>query len=309
MRDVECIIVTFDSAATIGECLTSIQKYLPQAKVTVVDNASVDGTTAVVESLAGVNLVQSGANLGYAGALNMAIRKSAAKVLLIVNPDVVFHSSPVPLIERLDSKTWVTGPKLWDSNGIQFACARRLPSAGSVLIDQLRIPRTLIKILRLKDTYISAWDHRCSRVVEALSGACFAILKSTWNEVGGMSEDGFMYYEDIDFFRRIRHAGGTCLYLPEVSAFHVGAGSSQTVEPEGKVRRQLGAILLFGLREPGHPRYWRGAIAAGQLLRGVIIGFRHPRRARRYLLRAAWVLVVSEAQLTQADPLHRVGAT
>jgi GT2 family glycosyltransferase len=56
--------------------------------------------------------------------------------------------------------------------------------------------------------------------VSAVSGACFAMPRSLWNELGGLDESFFTYLEDTDLSLRARLAGYRCVYVPEAVVYH-----------------------------------------------------------------------------------------
>src|SRR5260370_30986132 len=91
MRAVSIGIVAWNCKKVAEECVESLRAYSqdPNAEIIVVDNASSDGTCELVrDSYPGVTLIQSEANLGFAKANNIGIRKSSGKYICLVNPDV-----------------------------------------------------------------------------------------------------------------------------------------------------------------------------------------------------------------------------
>src|SRR5260370_31135168 len=91
MKAISIVIVTWNCKKFAEECLGSLRAYSqdPNAEIIVVDNASSDGTCELVrDSYPGVTLIQSEANLGFAKANNIRIRKSSGKHICLVNPYV-----------------------------------------------------------------------------------------------------------------------------------------------------------------------------------------------------------------------------
>ena len=302
--DLDVVIPTRDSGEVLGRCLASFRTYAPGSRLTVVDNDSRDDTVQIASDLAD-RVIQLGANRGYAAAL-AAGSEGTREFLIGCNPDIELRTGIAPLFAALERPFDVSGPMLFSEAGIQFACARRLPSLAVVLVDAMHLPRAAISALRLPDLYLSAWSHDDARDVPALSGAFFCIRRRDWLALGGMSVDGFMYFEDIDFFRRVARAGGRSRYRPEVRVFHIGAGSSATTEREPLVRMMLGATLLFAHREGRRVHLWRAVLAFGQLLRmAATMAHRDWPRAREYLARARWLWTVSAEDLTNPAPPAR----
>jgi len=114
------VIVTFNSAADIGTCLESIPAAARHTDydVIVVDNASADGTAALVrERWPHVRVVDAGGNLGFARANNLGIRATAGELVLLLNPDAVPGDDAIDrLVAVLDEMPGVAvaGPRIVD---------------------------------------------------------------------------------------------------------------------------------------------------------------------------------------------------
>ena len=62
---------------------------------------------------------------------------------------------------------------------------------------------------------------------DMVSGACFAIGREAFLELGGFDERYFMYFEDADLCRRAARAGMAIRYVPSAVVTHVGGASSE----------------------------------------------------------------------------------
>src|SRR5450631_756131 len=94
MSDIAIIIVTYNSAAEIGECLDAALS--SGAEIVVVDNASQDGTISEVRRR-GVRLIANSVNRGFAGAVNQGFTEIKNPYVLLLNPDAVIQTSLEPL--------------------------------------------------------------------------------------------------------------------------------------------------------------------------------------------------------------------
>ena len=63
--------------------------------------------------------------------------------------------------------------------------------------------------------------------VDAVSGSFLMIRRTTFSDVGGMDEDFFLHFEDLDLCRRVRDAGWKVVFVPDISIFHYRGGSSE----------------------------------------------------------------------------------
>jgi GT2 family glycosyltransferase len=63
--------------------------------------------------------------------------------------------------------------------------------------------------------------------VDWVSGACLCVRRDAFEAAGGLDEGFFLYWEDADFCRRLKHAGWRTVYVPMAGAVHVGGRSSR----------------------------------------------------------------------------------
>jgi GT2 family glycosyltransferase len=63
-------------------------------------------------------------------------------------------------------------------------------------------------------------------LTDYVPGCCCLISTTAWQQVGAYREDYFMYYEDVEWCERARHAGWSCLYLGEVLCQHEGSATA-----------------------------------------------------------------------------------
>src|SRR3954468_14702819 len=88
---VAVVVVCHDSAADLAATLPALAAQLAtEDELVLVDNASADGTPATARALApAATVIETGANLGFAGGCNAGAGASAASLLLFLNPDAV----------------------------------------------------------------------------------------------------------------------------------------------------------------------------------------------------------------------------
>jgi GT2 family glycosyltransferase len=191
-------MVTFDSADALRRTLPALQAELrPDDELVVVDNASGDGTLAVVAELAPTAIVVAGkSNVGFAAACNVGAARASRELLCFLNPDAVPQPGFRDAIEKpaLDGSGWTAWQTLVASDG-----GARVSSAGGVL----------------HFTGIAwagaAGRPRGSRVERLgfLSGACLVVGRADFLELGGFAGDYFLYHEDVDLSLRVLLEGGS----------------------------------------------------------------------------------------------------
>lgn len=210
--DVTAIVVTFDSAHALPECLGALKS--DGVPVLVVDNASGDDTTAIAEGQ-GVRVIRNACNLGYGRANNIGVRAADSEFVLIVNPDCIVD--PGAVASLIDA-------------------ARRYPDAGffapQIIEPSGRVffqPRSLLSpyLHNPKGKLVLPEGEACAPF---FSGACFLMRRELFLRLGGFDESIFLFYEDDDLCRRVADAGSALIYVPQAIVRH-GRGQSSEEKP------------------------------------------------------------------------------
>jgi hypothetical protein len=229
------VIVTYNSAVTIDDCLRSLAGTVDAGifKVIVVDNASSDGTADLIaKKYPWVELIRSSVNCGFAAGNNLALVHLVGDYCFFLNPDTrVGAGCSKGLMEFLDNHhdAGCVGPAVVSKDGKKtlsyFAFTGFMTSIWVALGIQKFLPlnRTGKRIeLRRKPP---------NKVVEVdrLLGAAMMIRNEILAKVKGFDERFFLYSEEEDFCRQIQNAGWKIYYTPWYFIIHSGsASSSQT---------------------------------------------------------------------------------
>lgn len=232
--DLSVIVVSFNSAAFLERCLASVDAWLRGVDhhVCVVDNASSDGSVALVHRLfPRVEVIANRENLGFAAGVNRGLRATEGRYVLWLNPDAeLLDGGARDLIDYLGThpRVGIVGPQLVDPSGeVQLSC-RSFPSYRTALFHRYSLMTRLFPGNPGSREYLlSDWDHRSARAVDWVSGACLLHRRSVLDEVGGLDERFFMYCEDVDFCLRARQAGWGVQYHPAMRVLHHIGGSSR----------------------------------------------------------------------------------
>ena len=308
------VIVTYNSAAHVGECLRPLVD--AGVEIHVVDNASTDETASLVRRLAPhAHVVANESNVGFAAAVNQAAERTAADVIVLVNPDCVVPTRTIRgLADYLAAHPGVgaVGPRLRDAAGRTAVSAHPFESARTVIASRFGgsvVPlgiRRLVAPRERRRNYSACVEGEAALDVDWISGACLAVRASALRAVGGLDEGYFMYYEDEELCLQLWRAGARVVYLPTVEAQHVGGASSS--DPAHVWPHLYRSLLRFQAR---HRPHTYGIVRSAILLRallGVGIGMVHDfvaaARAERGRRARAWLRVAAIAA-TEARGLAR----
>jgi N-acetylglucosaminyl-diphospho-decaprenol L-rhamnosyltransferase len=233
--NVAIITVSYNSSAQLSDFLASATKSVASpSQITVVDNNSAD--IAVTEKLTkklGANLLKLEKNVGYGAAVNKAVPALPQELstLLVCNPDSELNTEAVVALAKAvtDSSVGVAGPRIYNEDGSVYPSARAIPSirngVGHALFANIWPSNPWTK------SYLSEAHLQNTTVPTGwVSGACLAIRKDLFTQVGGFDDNYFMYFEDVDLGYRTGKFGFTNLYVPEVSITHIGGESTKAIK-------------------------------------------------------------------------------
>jgi N-acetylglucosaminyl-diphospho-decaprenol L-rhamnosyltransferase len=230
--DLAILIVNWNGGEMLRDLLLSIDKNRGDLRLQtiVVDNASRDGSTAMLETdFPQVRLIRNFENLGFGRANNQAAKEADAPILLMLNNDTVMLPGAMQkLMDFLGrhSEVVAVGPKMLDGNGRPQTSGRNLPSLPAVL-HSLHVTKWMGMSRRAYKQYRKTeHDPGCEGPVPQVDAACLAIRRSVFEECGGFDEGYEFGVEDVDLCVRLAKLG-TIYYLPEAEVQHYGRVSSR----------------------------------------------------------------------------------
>jgi GT2 family glycosyltransferase len=232
MDELSVVIVTHNSAAVLPACLSAA--FACANDVIVVDNASADATVAAARAFPDANVIANSENLGFAGGVNQGVRHSRHENILVLNPDTVLRNHPRPLITACRTLGYgaATGMLLGldglPQRGFNF---RRLPSPWSLAFEVLGINRSAPWNPVNRGWRATDADPFAPQDVGQPAGAFLVFRKEVWEALGGFDTRFHpVWFEDVDFCRRLDLGGWRIRYVPEVQAWHAGGASIGSME-------------------------------------------------------------------------------
>ena len=242
------IIVTFNSIAEIDACLDSLIGHTTPfpTTITVVDNASKDGTAAHVrQKYPMVQVIDSGGNIGFAKANNIGIRATKGDYVLLLNPDTVAPPGAIQtLVRGLASHpdAAIAGSRLLSDRGFpELSWGDKITPWNET--KQMIFSRLYLRKLRF---IVRKMDRlsRQARQVDWVSGACMVIRRPDLEAVGLLDERYFMYNEDVDLCIEMKKRGRSTLYIAGAEVLHY-RGKSAPKNPELERRRQQSHVAYY----------------------------------------------------------------
>jgi GT2 family glycosyltransferase len=272
MAQIGIIIVTYNSGAEIGRCLD--HAISTGADIIVIDNASTDSTLAEVKSR-NVRLIANPTNLGFAAAVNQGFTVLDCTYVLLLNPDAVIQTGLLPLQKACDLPGSAgAGGRLTGADGRPQAgfMVRALPTPAALVLETLVLNRIWPGNPVNQHYRDLGRDYSVQSEAEQPAGAFFMIRRVVWQELGGLDEGFFpLWFEDVDFCRRIRDRGYRLYYVPQAVAIHTGGHSIPRLPVEMRSFYWYRSLLRYSVKHFG-PAAFRVvclAVVTGSIFRSI----------------------------------------
>lgn len=231
---VSFIVVSYNTRELLDACLASIFRETKGVsfEVIVVDNASTDGSQAMVRARHPlVVLIESPKNLGFGRANNLGFKHSRGHYVALLNSDaLLLEDTATELVRFLERspRAGVVGPDVVLMDGTRQTKTRgMLPSARVMLNQNLLLCRLFPRSRFFAGLYVEREWARESRI-GWVSGVCMLIRCETYAQCGGFDPKIFMYAEDVDFCRRCSLLGWEVWRINAHAVKHLCGGSTKS---------------------------------------------------------------------------------
>lgn len=291
------VVVTWNAADVLARCLDSVrtQDVSGGIETIVVDNASTDGTQAVLERHADhVRVIRNATNLGFSEGNNQGARAATGDVLHFLNSDTELLQPDALerlMLELAKPGVGLVGPRLENPDGTLQTSCRADPTVVRSALVAVGAHRFAPNPLRVR-ILPAAWSHDRARDVDWVVGAALSVRADAFRYAGGFWP--IHYAEEQDLARKLRRAGFRVRFLPEVRVMHVeNVSNKQRFSSPERAARTAEAERAFLDKHlsPRRAAAIRRITAAGHLGRSAILRrLGHADRADVYAAMAAPLL-------------------
>lgn len=258
----DVVVVTYNPGDTIDSFLASLREASTgRLDVVVADNASRDGTADRIAASKIARVVQTGRNAGYGDAANEGAATGSAPWILISNADIIVAPGAIDrMIEvgESDPRIGMVGPLVRELDGSVYPSARPLPSvivgAGHAALGRIWPGNPFTRRYR-----VPLDPQGGERDAGWLSGSCFLIRRSVWEQLGGFDEGFFMFFEDVDLGRRVGKAGYRNVWTPRAEVTHIG-GHTWRSDPAPMLSAHHASAARYV--KLVYPHWWQAPIRA-----------------------------------------------
>ena len=233
MTNASVVIVNYNSGRFLEVCIDSVCRSDCSLEIIVVDNASTDGSADFLSNLtpndASLHVIRNEENRGFSAGINRGIGYSKSENILLLNPDCLVFPHTIRLLSEaldIDVSAGIVGGLVLNFDGSeQRGCRRREPTLVRSLGKVFQRHTFAAELNQVDMTDEPLPEKRIC--VDAVSGSFLMIRRTTFSEVGGMDENFFLHFEDLDLCRRVRDVGWKVVFAPDISIFHYRGGSSE----------------------------------------------------------------------------------
>lgn len=240
------VISTYDAGDVLAGCLRSIYDNPPGVpyEIIVVDDASSDGTSAMVSSrFPEVVLLHNETNCRYSVSNNRALDLARGRLVLLLNNDTIVMADALDqMIAFLNAHpdAGAVGCRLLNADGTIQWSVRSLPDLGAALFGGRSVLTRLFPNNPFSRKRLLHGDHDTTEpfVAGYISGACKMMPRKVIEQVGQLDER-FFYHVDADYCKRIAAAGYKCYCLPTTSIVHLDHKGGSMVSSTARFRSLL----------------------------------------------------------------------
>jgi len=268
MLQLDIILVSYNTAEYTKRAIESVyaETHDTTFKVIMVDNDSNDNSVELIASeFPEVEIIQTGANLGFAGGVNVGAKASDSEYVLLLNPDTVILDKAIDKLMDYAKGTpqagiW-GGVTLNDDLSLNPNNARARITFKTLLFSALGLSKIFNSSCFFNHDNYGCWDRNSEREVDVITGCFFLTPRKLWEELEGLDETFFMYAEEADYCIRAIQKGYQPRVTPNARIIHHGGVSETNIS--GKMLK-----LLKGKSEliNKHAKSWQKPIHKGLLL-------------------------------------------
>jgi GT2 family glycosyltransferase len=260
-------VVNTNARELLAACLRSLtpESKAGRADVWVVDNASTDGSAAMVrERFPGVELIASAKNLGFPQAVNHVAARTTGEWLAAANEDVELTPGALEALLAAGERhpeAAIIAPRLVLPDGTTQHTAYPFPTFGPTTANQLGLGR-LSPRLGEQLCLEGYWDPDRSRHVPWIFAAFVLIRRAAFDAVGGFDREMWLYADDVDLAWRLRKAGWKVWYEAGARVLHKGGAATLAMLGDDRTAVRMEATYAWLMRRRGRAHTWATAATA-----------------------------------------------
>lgn len=251
---VSVVIAAFHRPEPLGALLARLGGVGHELVVVNIEN---DTRITALAATARATHVPTQENVGYAAAVNVGARAARGDVVVFCNDDIVMAREAISDLAAVlrSGQADVVVPAIVGGDGTVQRTILALPTLGRLISEWLLLPDRPPAVVGARSLGVQKWRRPSTpERVDAVTATTVAVRAEVLR-LHTLPEAYFLYWEEAEWFWRLRSAGVTVLYWPLVTVLHDGGRAD--VRPE-KARLLARNAVRCVRRTQGR---WRAAVA------------------------------------------------
>lgn len=257
--DLAIIIISYNTRdMTLSAIASAKAETETPHEIIVLDNASTDGSPAAIAAAhPDVTLLIEPVNHGFGPAHAIALARTRAPWILLLNPDTVVLDRAIDRLfdfARQTPQAGIWGGKTLYADGSlnPTSCFARM-TLWSIHCRVLGLNGVFRRSALFNSEYYGDWPRDTVREVDIVTGCFLLTSRALWDKLGGFDDAFTMYGEEVDFCLRARSFGARPMVTPDATIIHYG-GASQAIRSDKLVRLLRAKIELIKRHFPARSR-------------------------------------------------------
>lgn len=258
MYKASVIILDFMKGKAVVENVRSLlnQKCAFKSRIFVVDNSLNEDNARILKQMSDwddVSVTINSQNVGYPKAHNQFNDQLVGDYVLIVNPDIEWKEGDAvcKLVDYMEKhpEIGILGPKQIEKNGQVAMTIRAFPKF------YLQVARRTwlrnLPFLKQKVAYdeMRHLDYDKVQDVDWLQSSCVVVRRDLWEQIGGLSEEYFLFMSDVELCWQAWKHGKKVVYYPKARVYadgkRVSAGGFKTFFKSWVLRKHVKDSLKY----------------------------------------------------------------
>jgi N-acetylglucosaminyl-diphospho-decaprenol L-rhamnosyltransferase len=229
-RRADAVVVAYQSADVIVDCVLSLDRDPAVDRIFVVNNSRGDGTKSALKDIARATYLEPDENIGFGNAVNLVQGQCRNDYVVLANPDATQSGATVSkATEFLDARprAAVVGPRMLSPDGTLYRNSQHSISILRMVAERIGWPEKL-RVAR------SHSEHETAHPTDYVIGSFLICRRAALDAVGWFDSSIFLFGEDQDICRRLRSARWEVWYAPLGEVVHESGHSWKQLDDEGR---------------------------------------------------------------------------
>lgn len=216
--EVTCIIVCFHRPKSLRPALAALDD--PRVEVIVVN---MEADPEIAEIAADCVHISVDGDPGFATGINLGVKRASSEYIVAMNDDLLLELDELFALREyvVTGEADVALPAILDVHGEVEGTIKALPTPGALIREWLVLPDHPVEWLRGR-LRVQKWRQPTEPEEVQAAGTPVMATTATLAREHPMPEDYFLYWEEIEWFWQLREAGKRVLYVPHLTARHLG---------------------------------------------------------------------------------------